>query len=76
MVQNMKWISIMPFVRLQTDGRLFELDGNRKGPVDRGPVVDLLDPSGLDIIREYTKLEQGNMYLSLMVLCLITDETT
>lgn len=60
------------FAKSQSNGRLYELDGDRRGPVDRGlvlgPEEDVLAPGGLNVIREYMEHERGNMNFSLMAL--------
>ncbi|KAK1767900.1 peptidase C12, ubiquitin carboxyl-terminal hydrolase 1 [Phialemonium atrogriseum] len=60
------------FVKSHKSGRLYELDGDRKGPIDRGVVVqpeeDVLAPGGLNAIREYIECEPGNTNFSLMAL--------
>lgn len=53
-------------------GRLYELDGAKKGPIDRGHIPqdeDLLGPGALKLIKEYIQREgSGNFNFSLMAL--------
>lgn len=60
------------FVKSRSNGRLYELDGDRKGPIDRGLVLgpdeDVLAPGGLNVIREYMERERGNTNFNLMAL--------
>ncbi|CAI4211548.1 unnamed protein product [Parascedosporium putredinis] len=60
------------FVRSSENGRLYELDGDRQGPIDRGAVLgpgeDVLGEGGLNVIREYIEKGQGNIGFSLMAL--------
>lgn len=62
----------MCFVRSHQNGRLYELDGDRAGPIDRGDVIqpgeDLLAPGGLSVVREYIEREKGSPFFSLMAL--------
>jgi ubiquitin carboxyl-terminal hydrolase L3 len=55
-------------------GRLYELDGVKKGPIDRGVAPqdeDLLGPAGLKLVKEYMQREgSGNLNFSLMALSL------
>ncbi|KAL9094963.1 MAG: hypothetical protein Q9165_002913 [Trypethelium subeluteriae] len=57
---------------VKSGGRLFELDGDRKGPIDRGSLVadeDVLGESSMQIIREFIRREHGqNLNFSLMAL--------
>lgn len=60
------------FVKSPDTGHLFELDGDRKGPVDRGVIdedqrVDL-GPKSLELVREYIKMGEGDANFSLMAL--------
>ncbi|KAM0276807.1 hypothetical protein ACHAQH_006396 [Verticillium albo-atrum] len=60
------------FVKSPDTGHLFELDGDRKGPVDRGVMeeeqhVDL-GPKSLELVREYIKTGEGDVNFSLMAL--------
>lgn len=59
-------------VRSHRSGRLYELDGDRTGPIDRGyrlgPEDDVLAPGGLSIVREYIKQDQGNPNFGLLAL--------
>ena len=65
------------FVKSHKSGRLYELDGDRKGPIDRGLVLkaeeDVLHPDCLAVIRQYINLEESNPNFSLMAL---VNETT
>ncbi|KAI5861922.1 ubiquitin carboxyl-terminal hydrolase, family 1 [Durotheca rogersii] len=60
------------FVKSHRSGRLYELDGDRTGPIDRGQVLgpqdDVLAPGGLNVIREYIEHERGNSNFGLMAL--------
>ncbi len=60
------------FVKSHINGRLVELDGDRKGPVEIGSVLgpdeDVLAPGGVSVIREYMERERGNANFSLMAL--------
>ncbi len=60
------------FVKSHNDGHLYEMDGDRKGPVDRGLLgsdQDVLDERSLDLIREFIQREDGgNTNFSLLVL--------
>ena len=61
------------FVKSDKDGHLYEMDGDRKGPVDRearlGADEDVLDERSLDVIREFMQRENGHYVgFSLMVL--------
>lgn len=60
------------FVKSRKNGRLYELDGDWKGPIDRGlvlgPEEDVLAPGGVNVIREYMEREGGNTNFSLMAL--------
>lgn len=60
------------FVKSHIDGHLYEMDGDRKGPVDRGPLSpfeDVLAERGLNVIREFIQREEGkDTNFSLLVL--------
>jgi ubiquitin carboxyl-terminal hydrolase L3 len=60
------------FVKSHKNGHLYELDGERKGPVDHGPMKaseDVLGETGLKIIKEFIEREQGqNAGFSLLAL--------
>jgi ubiquitin carboxyl-terminal hydrolase L3 len=60
------------FVKSHKDGHLYEMDGDRKGPVDRGLLgsdEDVLDEHSLSVIREFIQREDGgDMNFSLLVL--------
>lgn len=59
-------------VRSDKNGRLYELDGDRSGPIDRGAVLgpeeDVLAPGGLNVVREYVQSLQGHFNLMALVL--------
>lgn len=60
------------FVKSHRNGHLYELDGDRKGPIDRGLVLaseeDVLASGGLSVVREYIDREKGNCAFGLMAL--------
>ncbi len=60
------------FVKSHRNNHLYELDGDRKGPIDRGVLgadEDVLSLDGLNVIREYIQREKGgNPNFSLLVL--------
>jgi ubiquitin carboxyl-terminal hydrolase L3 len=62
------------FVKSERDGHLWELDGRRKGPLDRGPLPDgedVLGPTALERgVRQFMKREKqaGELRFSLVVL--------
>ncbi|KAF2678087.1 ubiquitin carboxyl-terminal hydrolase isozyme L1 [Lentithecium fluviatile CBS 122367] len=60
------------FVKSNKNGHLYELDGDRKGPKDRGPLGpndDVLSESGRSAIKEFIQREHGqNSNFSLLVL--------
>lgn len=60
------------FVKSQSTGHLYELDGDRKGPVDLGflpPDEDLLGSSVLRVVKDFIARENGqNPNFSLMAL--------
>jgi ubiquitin carboxyl-terminal hydrolase L3 len=60
------------FVKSNKNGHLYELDGDRKGPKDRGllePNDDVLSESGRNAIKEFIQREQGqNSNFSLLAL--------
>jgi ubiquitin carboxyl-terminal hydrolase L3 len=60
------------FVRSHKDGHLYEMDGDRKGPVDRGSLEsdeDVLAERSLNVIQEFIQREDGcNANFSLLVL--------
>ncbi|KAI0172799.1 ubiquitin carboxyl-terminal hydrolase, family 1 [Hypoxylon sp. FL1284] len=60
------------FVKSRKDGHLYELDGDRNGPVSkgsvRGPEDDVLSPGGLNVVRGYINDQEGNLNFSLMAL--------
>jgi ubiquitin carboxyl-terminal hydrolase L3 len=60
------------FVKSHKSGRLYELGGDRRGPVDRGlvlgPKEDVLSPRGSIVIQGYRENERGNMNFSLMAI--------
>lgn len=51
------------FVLSQSDGHVYELDGDRKGPVDHGPILkadeDLVGKGSLNLVRSYIEREDG-----------------
>ncbi|TVY13456.1 putative ubiquitin carboxyl-terminal hydrolase [Lachnellula arida] len=60
------------FFKSHQSGRLYELDGDRKGPINKGHLVapgeDILAQGGLDVVREFMKSECENPNFSLMAL--------
>lgn len=60
------------FVKSHKNGHLYEMDGDRNGPIDRGPLSpddDVLSEKGLNAVKEYIEREQGqNPGFSLLVL--------
>lgn len=60
------------FVKSNKNGHLYELDGDRKGPKDRGflePNDDVLCEGGRNAVKEFIQREQGqNSNFSLLVL--------
>ena len=51
------------FVKSSKNGHLYELDGDRKGPKDRGllkPNDDVLSEGGRNAIKEFIQREQGH----------------
>lgn len=61
------------FVQSNKNGHLYEMDGGKKGPVDRGHVLDedgdVLGQGGLNLVKEFIQREKGkNLNFSLMAL--------
>ncbi|KAI9866106.1 MAG: ubiquitinyl hydrolase 1 [Trichoglossum hirsutum] len=61
------------FVKSHKNGRLYQMDGDRKGPIDRGPLLssdeDILAEGGLSVVREFIRRENsGNLKFSLLAL--------
>lgn len=58
------------FVKSHKDGHLYELDGDRKGPVDWGHFEgrDMLSDEGLSIIKEFIKPIANDVGFSLLAL--------
>lgn len=60
------------FVRSQATGKLYELDGDKHGPLDSGILLseteDLLSPSALDVVREFIGRSEGNLNFNLLAL--------
>jgi len=63
------------FVRSEKDGKLYEMDGNRKGPMERAAAADKAD--GDDIlaseearlaVKEFMDREEGNVNFGLVAL--------
>ena len=71
----------MCFVKSEKSGHLFELDGRRKGPLDRGELQaeeDVLSPAALEKgVRAFLKREAeaggGDLRFSLIVLAASFD---
>lgn len=63
------------FVKSPKNGHIYELDGDRKGPVDKGPLSgpneDMLAEGALSIVRGFIQRENDlNFNFSLMALVL------
>ena len=61
------------FVKSHKNGHLYEMDGDRKGPVDTGvllgPEEDIFAARGLGIVRKFIERENGaSLNFSLLVL--------
>lgn len=58
------------FVKAYETNHIYELDGDKKGPVDHGYCPkDVLDEDGLKIVRSYLDREKGgNVNFSLLAL--------
>ena len=59
------------FVRSPKSGHIYELDGDRKGPIDRGKfegAEDMLSEGCLNLVRDFITKEKGNLNFSLMAL--------
>ncbi|KAI9655253.1 MAG: ubiquitinyl hydrolase 1 [Trizodia sp. TS-e1964] len=60
------------FVKSNKDGHIYEMDGDQKGPVDKGPLgvdEDVLGERGLSLVREFVRREDsGDSNFSLLVL--------
>jgi ubiquitin carboxyl-terminal hydrolase L3 len=60
------------FVRSHKNGHLYELDGDQRGPIDRGllgPNEDVISVSGLRVIQEFVQREKerGNQFSALVL---------
>lgn len=63
------------FLKSPKNNHIYELDGDRKCPVDRGPLLradeDILTEGGLNLVREFIQRENNaNFDFSLMALVL------
>jgi ubiquitin carboxyl-terminal hydrolase L3 len=51
------------FVQSHKSGRIYEMDGDKKGPVDTGVILredeDLLSERGLRLVKEFIQRENG-----------------
>lgn len=61
------------FVKSHKTGHLYQMDGDRKGPVDLGGSLeddeDVLAEAGLSVVRKFIEREGGeNMNFGLLVL--------
>ncbi|KAI0398821.1 ubiquitin carboxyl-terminal hydrolase, family 1 [Xylaria palmicola] len=60
------------FVRSPRNSHLYELDGDRPGPIDTGVVLgpenDLLTENGVNFVRQYIEQGKGNANFGLMAL--------
>jgi ubiquitin carboxyl-terminal hydrolase L3 len=59
------------FVKSHKDGHLYELDGDRKGPVDRGDLgmeEDLLSEKALAVVKEFIGRVSEGVGFSLLAL--------
>jgi hypothetical protein len=59
------------FVRSPKSGHIYELDGDRKGPIDRGKfegAEDMLSEGCLNLVRDFITKEKDNLNFSLMAL--------
>jgi ubiquitin carboxyl-terminal hydrolase L3 len=59
------------FVKSHKNNHLYEMDGDRGGPIDRShlePDEDVLSEQGLDLIRAYIGQEPESVNFSLLVL--------
>jgi ubiquitin carboxyl-terminal hydrolase L3 len=58
-------------VRSHDSGRLYELDGDKKGPIDLGPMADhddLLSETALRVVRAYIQREEDSVGFGLLAL--------
>lgn len=66
------------FIKSKVNNRLYELDGDLPGPVDRhialGTDDDVLAAKSLDLIRSYLEQGGGNASFNLMALVNVTAE--
>jgi ubiquitin carboxyl-terminal hydrolase L3 len=59
------------FVKSHESGHLYQLDGDRKGPIDLGSMTadeDMLSEKALDAVRRMIAEEGGNVGFGLMAL--------
>ncbi|KAB5569999.1 ubiquitin carboxyl-terminal hydrolase [Coniochaeta sp. 2T2.1] len=60
------------YVKSEKDGRVYELDGDRKGPIDTGVVLeegeDVCGEEVLGLVRRYIEGAEGNLNFSLLAL--------
>lgn len=59
------------FLKSELNGHLYQMDGDRKVPIDLGPMApdeDVLTDTCLDVIRSMIKAENDNLNFSLMAL--------
>jgi ubiquitin carboxyl-terminal hydrolase L3 len=64
------------FVKAQGDGHLYQIDGDRKRPIDLGAMAveeDALSDKCLDVIRCMMGSEGGNVNFSLMALVSVAN---
>ena len=53
-------------VRSHKSGKLYELDGDKSGPIDRGNCSE--DWTGKSVVQEYIERGEGNLNFNLMAL--------
>jgi ubiquitin carboxyl-terminal hydrolase L3 len=65
------------FVPSKQNGHIYELDGDRKGPIDTGVLLnledDMLSESGLGVLKRFVR-EKGEFGFSLMALTSTTTD--